>query len=1049
MAVIATAYSKVTIAPGTQQLVLLFWKTIVIAFFFGITCNAFSALPKISRSSLSNSLQQPTISSLFKDNIGFFWIGTQHGLYRFDGASYTIFNSDRNNPNWIPDSNIVDIAQDKNGFLLVATSDGNLLLSDSKTDSFDVTVVQQGANGTKAVDLLTAKDGNVWILTTDGIVLWDPQQNYAPNLIQNKELKNSIGTPNTISEDRNGNILVGGDLGLAIYEPKDSSVISYTIKDLNLPNYSKITSISPIDDGSVFLGTSAGELVRFDSSRAVVVSRSKFSDQGPTVVSLLLRHQDFLLIATDRGLYFSDLALTLTEKLGSKGEGFINPDIHSLYHDGEYVWIGTSDGLNILSFSSFDLFNQKNSGIYNDVLAFGEDSSGGIWIGTYTGIFKYDNATRSHTRIDSDSMYSDYIDQRITTIYAHGDQLWLGYLRGGVKYYDLTDNTLHEVSLVAANELAITKILGSSDNRDLWIATYDRGLYRISNSDVHAYSDNHSLPENSITALFQSRTGIFLAISENRVYQYNSKTDSFRRVYFKFNKNDSEPIIYSFSETDSDDILVGTKDHGAYIWPRSNQLSHQYDLNTLSNDRAFLSSIIYGIEIDSEQNIWCSTQNGIVKLDPQGNFIKKFTAIDGLQGNDFNFGASFKSREGLIYFGGVNGYNRFDPKEVEVNRSASPMRLTGISLPTGEIRNFRETGDLESLHLTHEDKFVTFQFGVLDFSHPERNRFRYMLENFDLDWIENGTRNTATYTNLPAGSYVFRAQGANSAGIWNTEGISLNVQVHPAPWFSWWAFCIYSLLFCFFYWGSFRIYHSYAVDRRKTRLENEMLEAERRADDDLQEQLELQDELVKTAYQHSHATLSLVKNFISHQADVNSDSSMTELVKGSIKRVKALSKLESCISYEPEGTLANLQQYADLIIADFLQETAIDPVKTITINEISPRLIHTEQASPLAVAMYEILENCFLHAFDSDSPVNYIQLHMKFHEDRGGELSRTIHLTIRDSGSGLPETMDMSVSSNSGLAVVKAIIENLGGTMSLEGKKGTTVTIIIPEPYIA
>ncbi len=97
------------------------------------------------------------------------------------------------------------------------------------------------------------------------------------------------------------------------------------------------------------------------------------------------------------------------------------------------------------------------------------------------------------------------------------------------------------------------------------------------------------------------------------------------------------------------------------------------------------------------------------------------------------------------------------------------MRLTSIVLPKPDDRNTGAVDKLKSLQLTHKDHFVTFEFSVLDFVSPEKNQFRYMLENFDPDWIENGTRNSATYTNLPSGDYVFRVQGANSAGIWNTE----------------------------------------------------------------------------------------------------------------------------------------------------------------------------------------------------------------------------------------------------------------------------------------
>src|SRR5690606_2615319 len=123
----------------------------------------------------------------------------------------------------------------------------------------------------------------------------------------------------------------------------------------------------------------------------------------------------------------------------------------------------------------------------------------------------------------------------------------------------------------------------------------------------------------------------------------------------------------------------------------------------------FHYSTVYGIEPDVEGSVWCSTEKGIVKLDSNGVLKKKFTIADGLQGSDFTLGASFTSQSGLIYFGGMNGYNRFDPNKIEIDSTASPMRMTGISVPKQkDSRILKGLADLKSLQLTHKDHFVTF-----------------------------------------------------------------------------------------------------------------------------------------------------------------------------------------------------------------------------------------------------------------------------------------------------------------------------------------------------
>ncbi len=218
---------------------------------------------------------------------------------------------------------------------------------------------------------------------------------------------------------------------------------------------------------------------------------------------------------------------------------------------------------------------------------------------------------------------------------------------------------------------------------------------------------------------------------------------------------------------------------------------------------------------------------------------------------------------------------------------------TGIGAPVNELK---------SLQLTHKDHFVTFQFSVLDFIYPEKNQFRYKLENFDTEWVDNGTRNTATYTNLPAGDYVFRVQGANSAGIWNRDGITLGVHVLPALWFTWWAFAIYCMTLLFSIWGARRIYHSYTADQKSAQMQKDKFEAESRSHDDMQEQLELQDEFVKSAYQHNLTTLSLVSDCISYRSINQSDEVKRDLTESSIKRIAALSVLEDCLYYQAGDT---------------------------------------------------------------------------------------------------------------------------------------------------
>ncbi len=793
-------------------------RFLTLFFCLSIADHTYGAQPRITRSSLSNLLQQPTVTAIHQDRKGVLWIGTQQGLHRFDGANLTVFNSDRSNNNWIPDSEIKDIAEDNDGNLLVATSGGTLLKLNTRIKAFDLVERFNPIDMTGIVRLLVSKNGSIWLLSKDRLTLYDPRFQNFEDWVLNLNLVGSIGRLHDMLEDKSGNIWVGGSLGLVKVIPEYKSFVTLDLKTLQLQKNCRVTALEMNREGNLIIGTDSGQLLVWDTHTNKPLASSAIPGSAPHYISKFALFADKLIIATDRGLFASDNNLSFIEDWSKKGDGLSNSDVYSLFHDGKYIWIGTFDGLDVLSFSAFDLFNSRNSGVYNTVLAFTEDIKGRIWVSTYSGLYFYDEASDFHIRFNLRDA-SDLVtrgDQGIATIAINRNDLWIGFFQGGVEAVNIASGDSRTIKLSNGNTLAVTKILANDESEDTWIATYDHGLFRITAGKTHSYYENQSLHEKTITLLFRSRTDIFLAVSENRVYQHDPKSDEFNRMEFEFGLGEKQPIIYSFAQAFNDDILIGTKDHGLFIWSRRNQIENQFKLQPTNENSGLSSSTIYGLEVDTGGNLWCSTQNGIVKLDSKGQLIKRFTTADGLQGNDFTLGASFTSREGLIYFGGVNGYNRFDPTKIDIDRTASAMRLTSIVLPKQDDREMESVEELKSLQLTHKDYFVTFEFSVLDFVSPEKNQFRYILENFDPDWIENGARNTATYTNLPPGDYVFRVQGANSAGIWNRDGIKLEVRVLPSPWHTWWAYSTYCLVFLFFWWGFHRIYHSYTAEKSRS-----------------------------------------------------------------------------------------------------------------------------------------------------------------------------------------------------------------------------------------
>jgi len=423
--------------------------------------------------------------------------------------------------------------------------------------------------------------------------------------------------------------------------------------------------------------------------------------------------------------------------------------------------------------------------------------------------------------------------------------------------------------------------------------------------------------------------------------------------------------------------------------------------------------------------------------------MSHFSRSNGLLETNFDFGASHKDSQGRLYFGGSNGYNRFDPASINTNSPPPPVVLTSLNIAGREPALPVALSELELIVLPHEDYFITFIFSALDFIDPKSNRYSYTLEGFDPLWIDNDTRNSATYTNLPAGDYIFRVRGANSAGVWNMEGASIRLRVLPPWWLTWWAYSLYAIAGIFIFSLAKRYYDNRMITRRATAMAREMQAAAESANDDLQEQLEDQDELVRSVYRHNVNTIDLVRDILSVQSDHLEDESLLESIESNSSRLLALRHLENCLFYQGDDLYADMNKYVEAIINLTLKSSPI-PVESITtVNEVSNRLVPISWATPLALAAYELIHNCVMHAFEGAVQPNYIQVSMEASRDDSRGNTQELILSVRDNGVGVPQNISTFGSYATGLDIVSRIATKLGGQFEISSGDGTTAQIIL------
>ncbi|MBC7774974.1 MAG: helix-turn-helix domain-containing protein, partial [Phycisphaerae bacterium] len=323
---------------------------------------------------------------------------------------------------------------------------------------------------------------------------------------------------------------------------------------------------------------------------------------------------------------------------------------------------------------------------------------------------------------------------------------------------------------------------------------------------------------------------------------------SFQFAWFKNNPNDPNSLNYNHISCFLDDpaepnryLWICTKGGGLNRFDKQNgEFLHLTTKNGLPNN------VVYGLLSDDEgnpstvgTNLWGSTNRGIFCLTPpaQGGrgaeaVFRNFTKNDGLQDDEFNTGAYAKLPDGRLAFGGINGVNIFNPKDILSGDFLPNVFITNILVNNQPVTPGDATGVLNmtietsaSITLTHEQDILTLEFASLDFTSPSQNKYRYQLIGADRDWVFSDTRRSATYLHLPSGTYTFRVQGSNSRGIWSDHIAALKIKVMPPWWRSIWAYLFYAVLLAV----AVRAYFRFTVNRAKLRaqLAYETREAER------------------------------------------------------------------------------------------------------------------------------------------------------------------------------------------------------------------------------
>jgi signal transduction histidine kinase/CheY-like chemotaxis protein len=302
------------------------------------------------------------------------------------------------------------------------------------------------------------------------------------------------------------------------------------------------------------------------------------------------------------------------------------------------------------------------------------------------------------------------------------------------------------------------------------------------------------------------------------------------KKYLVYQHNDKQPNslshnkIFTVFEDSKGRIWVGTASGLNLFNKKAKTFSVLYEKDGLPSD------IIYGIKEDERGNLWLSTGNGICKFNPQNHTFRRFDVSDGLQSNEFKINAHLKLRNGNILFGGVHGFNLFNPDAIKENKHLPTIVFTDFEILNKSVSINETHSPLQNaiwytkeITLSHEQTFFSFEFAALNYNLPGKNQYAYMLEGFDKDWNYMGTQRKATYTNMDPGTYYFRVKASNNNGYWNEQGAAIKVIITPPFWSTAW-FRVLAFLFVSGSLGGYYSLRMRNVRKQKAQLEKQVLE---------------------------------------------------------------------------------------------------------------------------------------------------------------------------------------------------------------------------------
>ncbi len=751
---------------------------------------------KVQHFGVDQGLPQSSVWDILQDNYGFLWVSTADGLCRFDGYNFTTYRN-------------------------------------RQDDSLSI-----GGNSQHmmAID----KEGDLWLTHEQGFDRYHSAKGTFQNLFHYESRTNVFNK--TIGEDKGGNILVwiGGEGLLKYHKDSGKMLKKYSFKGEEAWRNKEYSRSALLDErGKIWITQSGSStqssysLVSFDPKTELLSTLPLASE----IYTLCALNDSVMLVGTRHSiLRYNTITNSFNEiRFNFKDEavdGYSSTEIIQV-SDTE-CWVGTTKGIFVyddqmrkFTHHYTSLSGGKKNFLFVQTLY--KDRSGNIWIGTNgDGLKKYAPKNQPFNHYKSDSDKGDIVK----SIYTDGkDRVLVGYYDNGFDIFSKRNGFVKKVRAEQSRTIfpgdMVYAMIGLDETKILMSISGSKPAFGIFN----VIDEDFTNITNQVYAKIGLRPTanaypVAVKTAQNKIlFNYadaflEMKLDNNDQLYIQLvNRFDNE-VINSIFEDGEGNRWVGTlngyyfNQAGSTEWRKGNPMltkqvktiaedsdGHMWFgtvnglyvldkkgmiLQTYRTDEGLINDFIYGILRDNRGDMWFSHNKGITRYDHQNKSFRHFSVEDGLQSNEFNTGAYFKSPSGELFFGGINGTNSFFPEDIKDNQQLPVVQITRIELNDSLLNTDTVIWAKKQLVFNHTQNTIAFEFAGMEFTEPIKNQYAYRMDGIDKDWIKSGNKRFARYTNIPPGDYTFEVKASNNDGIWNETPTVLQIEIIPPFWQTAW-----------------------------------------------------------------------------------------------------------------------------------------------------------------------------------------------------------------------------------------------------------------------